>query len=331
MRKAIFLLLPAALGLAAAIPPAAAEASQRAPAASAPARQTVAVPFEPPLGRPIRYRRTKEVVQSSGTRTVWNTTQYVFTRGAHGGYRMQVTAIDSGVNGGNPAAAALSRRLSTMFSEPYVILVDARGEILGVEDEDGYWNRMIAAVERVIRTMEGVDSAGERAALSQAMAMFHDMPRQSRLALMVEDETPILELSGNEFVLGEARESEQPVTNALGTPMVRHVTVRPERVADGYLFLTARMTVPREAMIAATEAMSARIPVTGSGQNTEAERARVLEQIRNADFIDSTEATYEVSLTTGLVRRSRSVERIELGVGAERTSKTTTILIERID
>jgi hypothetical protein len=330
MRKAIFILLPALLGLAAAMPGVPVMAAQGT-AASTPARQIVTVPFEPPLGRPIRYRRTKEVVQASGTSTVWNTTQYVITRGARGGYRMQVTAIDSGMNGGSPAAAALSRRLSRMFSEPYVILLDARGEILGVEDEDGYWNRMIAAVERVIRSMEEVNSAGERAALSQVMAMFHDMPRQSRLAMMVEDETPILELSGTEFVLGEARESEQPVTNPLGTPMVRHVTVRPERVADGHLFLTARMTVPREAMIAATEAMSARIPVTGTGQNTQAERARVLEQIRNADFMDSTEATYEVSLATGLVRRSRSVERIELGVEAERSSKTTTILIERID
>lgn len=132
-------------------------------------------------------------------------------------------------------------------------------------------------------------------------------------------------------MLGEPIESEQEMASPFGTPIVRRVAARPERVEDGHLFLTARMTVPREAMIAAMEAMSARIPITGRGHNTEAERARGLEQMRNADFVHATEVAYEVALATGLVRRSRSVERIEQGIGAERASKVTTILLERID
>jgi hypothetical protein len=311
--------------------PAATPAPPTPPAAPAESARLVTIPFDPPLGTPIRYRRTKEVVQARGSISVWNSAQYVITRGDGDGYRMQVTTIGAGVNGGDAATSAMFRRMSAMFGQPYVILLDGQGTILGIENEEAYWNRMMADTERVIAAQEPVDTPEGRAVLSQIVAMLREMPRETRLGMMVEAVAPILELSGTEFTLGEPIESEQQVASPFGGTILRQVTARPERIEAGHLFLTARMTVPREALVAVMEGMSARIPVSGRGHNTEAERARGLEQIRNADFAHATDVTYEVALATGLMGRMRSVERVALGAGTERVSKVTTITLERID
>ncbi len=323
------LAMAAALLLAPAVPIAAAPS----PADQAPAStqgQTVVVPFDPPLDRPLRYRRSKEVDKAGRTQSVWTVDEYIFSP-TDDGFRLRVRTLDTGIEGADPATREAFRRTVLRFNRPFVLLLDERGAIVGMEDEEAYWSEMLRATEQMIREARVPTTPAEQAAVQHMVGLFRDTPPEARLAVIAEAAAPILEFGAVELTLGEEITNELETTGLFGATARHLIRVRPERLEGGRLFVTMFSSVPREDLIRNTEQFLARIPVTGEGSNTEAERARGLAELRSGAMSRETEAHYEIALDSGLTRRHRSVERIDVAIGGNRNQQTTTIVLEQLD
>ena len=292
--------------------------------------EPILLPFAPPLGRPIRYRTRKEVVKPSRTTAVWTISELTFSR-REGGFRAHVRWIDQGVEGADAATQSAFRRFMLEFQRPYVLLLDEDGAITGLENEDAYWADMIRISQIVLRQGVNPSTSAEHEFVRSMMASFRDAPREARLALLTETVAPVVEFGAAELILGERVSTDVDSTSLFGVQVRQQIEVEPQRIEDGHVFVAVQVSIPHEEMIRAVEDFMTRIPVTGQGQNNEAERARGLAELRAGNFRRETEAEYEVALDSGLTRRHRSVERVTMGSSGNSTGQTKTILIERME
>ncbi len=327
MRHAFKLLAAAAaavlLSLAGAAP-----ANQQAPAATS--GETIAIPFDPPLERPLRYRRTKEVTKAGQTQSTWTLDEYSFSR-REDGFRLHVRPIDTGMDGGDTAMRDAYLRAARRFNRPYILLLDERGAIVGMEDEEAFWAEMLRATEQMVREAHNPTTPAERAAVDHMVGLFRNPPPEARLATIAEAAAPIVEFGSVELTPGEALTNEVEGPGLFGVTVRHQLHILPERIQGGLLFIRLRSSVPREDLIRNVEALFARIPITGQGENTEAGRARSLAELRSVALTRETDAHYEVAIDTGLTRRHHSVERVDATLGSRREQQTTTIIIEQVD
>lgn len=313
-----------ALAAAALATPAAAQPA--APAATAQAPVTVAVPFAPPLDRPIRYRAIRTQVRDGTTNAAWVDHELRFLTREGGGFRLSVRPFAMGRPG--EAASAAAARIALRVTPPYVLLLDAEGNIEGLENEEAYFAAMFASIEAVLRAERRTrgEPIDERA-VEAGMALVRRTPRETQIATLTRLVSPVLEYAGlEEATLGEALSVEIEVAG-LGTGTAKQrFTITPVRVENGHLFVSSRSTLPREEAARLVQEMMAQIPVTGQGHNTSEGRASTEARLRDMDYSDVAEASYEVSLTTGLTRRSRNERRIEV-----RSAGESRITIERVE
>lgn len=306
--------------------PLAAQTPTPAPATAAPAR--VSVPFNPPLDRPLRYRNTTTKQREGRPLTVWIDYELRFTRRPNG-YRLAVHAMNAGSPDMPAAQQGLVRQTVVGLSLPYVLLLNAQGLIEGMEDAEGYWDRLMTLTEQAIR--QNVSSGGptDETALRHMMGLMRDSSPEARLAILTQNIAPVLQFGTTEYVIGEDRRSEDQVEGLMGVAVRQHSTLRAERVENGRLRLTMRATVPAEDMRRAIEGFMARIPVTGQGRNNQAERERGMAQFRAARIDRRSEFTFEVALDSGLVQTLSGEDRTEIEMGGQRHSQSETTRIER--
>lgn len=303
-----------------------------APAAAVPAvepaGETVAIPFAPPLDRPLTYRTTREITKNGETTSVWTLTRYRFSRDGDG-YRLHVEPGAGAMTAGDPAARAAFPRVHAMTNRPYVILLGPEGDVLGVENMDAHWAWMRGLIERMAGP--AFMSREEAEARRAAMAMLDEIAPEARLAMFVQYVVPLIDWTGTEIHLGDTLEGETEAPGLFGGTLREETSIRPERVEDGHLFVAVRGSIPRDALLAYVESVVSRIPVTGRGHNNQAERDEAMRQLRTGRISQNTETSYQVALDTGLTRRYRSVGRVELEMGGRAQGKTETVLIERVD
>lgn len=301
-------------------------AQPEAPAAATRAPATVTVAFAPPLDRPIRYRATRTRTHNGTTNGAWVDHELRFLSRAGGGFRLSVRTLAMGRPGERASAAA--GLMVSRVAPPYVLLLDAKGNIEGLENEEAYFTAMYAGIADMLRAERRArgQPVDERA-LQVALDMFRRTPRETQIATLTLLVSPVLEYAGlEEATLGESISGENEVAGIGTGPGTQRFAITPTRVDNGHLFVTMRSTLPREEASRLVRNMLAQVPVTGQGQNTQESRARTEAQLRDMDYSDVTEASYEVSLTTGLALRSRRERRIEV-----RTPRETQTTIERIE
>jgi hypothetical protein len=309
-----------------------AEPGAPAGAASGAARpgEVIETAFDPPVGRPLLYRLSREVTKDDTTVSTWASQEIIFLRRA-GGYRMKVRVLDAGMSGTDAARRDQFRRLMLEFQRPFVLLIDDSGLIEGMEDADGYWAEVVRRTRELVAAAGPAGEAPDSPAAELVTGMLQDTTPEGRLALLTQYVAPIIEYGGSAFTLGEELTDRIEVAGMMGLTLEQHIRLWADRVENGHLFVSVRATVPREELVRAVEQFFARIPVTGQGSNNETERARALAELRTAQFTREYSAEYEVALDTGLTRSHRSTDRTSISSGAETRVRSNRVTLERQD
>jgi hypothetical protein len=302
-------------------------AAQTPPPAAAQAAARINIPFNPPLDRPLRYRATITKTQAEGPNTVWIDYEITFSRRPEG-FRMQVRTVDAGAPDLPQANASMVRRMMVDLAPPYVLLLNAGAAIEGMEDEEAYWNRMLALTEQTLRQQGG--QAASDPALSTAMTMMRQTSPEARLQMMTQYVSPLLAFANTEFVIGEARTSEDQFEGPMGLTLRQHSSVTAERVENGRLILTMLANVPEEEMRRALSTFLVNVP-TVQGANGHAARDQVAAELRNGHFDRQGQGSYEIALESGLVHRFEGTDRMQLEIGGERRIRQQAFRLERRD
>lgn len=294
------------------------------------AQAPIVVPFAPPIGRPLRYRLDRTLIRSGRTVRVWSVHQLIFERRT-GGYTMRVSLLETGLHDAPEPEQRLYQRVARELDLPYALLISADGVVEGLENEEAYWATMLRIVEARLRAAQPQEQGAGPDLVAETMAMMRDTSREGRLNLVAQFLGPILEFADTSFALGERRTASVPTEGIMGLSLNQDVTIVPDGVRDGHLTIRVLSSVPPGELARAVEQFLARIPVTGLGQNTEAGRARGLAELRAGRIVREGEATYEISLDTGLARRVRLSDRVESTIGGRTTVRTTGFELERVD
>ncbi|HEY0044094.1 MAG TPA: hypothetical protein VGB62_06055 [Allosphingosinicella sp.] len=320
-----------AIAALAALTPCAAGAAPATPAQASPAGEAVTarIPFDPPLGKALRYRFEKSEEGLRGKKSAWLVAGLVFAK-ADDGYRMTVTPQDSGDGGPGRASSPVMKTVLDMVKRPYTLILTADAEIVGMEDSEAYWD---AAFQAFAAASAGstATSPTDRQAVEGITRMMRQIPEEARLAMVAESVAPLVEFAGTETVVGEPITTEAEQEAPFGGTMKRNVEIALQKVSDGTAFLSLHSSVPRaefEAMMAAfmrTVAASQVKPVPGKPIPTPEEIGRI------EHFSQETRAEYEVALDTGLLKRHRSTETVEIRMQGNFDRKITTVSLERID
>jgi hypothetical protein len=313
--------------LAAALATQAAPAATQAAPAAAGAAQRVSLPFNPPLDRPLRYRLTRTIPKPSGTVTARLDYEISFSRQGEG-LRMTVRTANFDFAPAAPEVMARVRPFVLELLQPFSLRLDAEGEILELEDADGYTERMFATAERRARELGGADPA----MLAFISGIGRTMTAEQKLNALTMYIAPLLEFAATELALGETLTSEIDSPPLFGAGTFRqHATILPQRIEGDLLHIRVQSTVPaeetRRALLAAMDA----VPVTGEGRNTAEQRARTREELSGMEFTRETEDDYAVETATGLTRRHRSAQSATVRTPRTNVIQTETRVLERSD
>ncbi len=292
--------------------------------------QRIVIRFNPPLDQPLRYRHSKQVTRGTETSTRWSLTEYTFSRRA-GGFRLRVRLLESGVDGGDPVIGEAYRRAAQSFSRPYFLLLDDVGAIVGMEDEEAYWTEMLRLTEQMFREREAQATPAHEAAIASVVGAFRDTPPQARLATLAGAAASIVQFASAELTPGQESWSEVDTPTVVGTTVRQRLRTTAERVEDGHLIVGLQGSVPREELVRNMELFLSRVSVAGEGSDNEEGRARALADVRSGAMSQRSEARYEVDLTTGLTRRYRRVEHVEVAFGDENLRQVSTVALDRLE
>jgi hypothetical protein len=297
-------LLAAAASLLVIAAPAAAQPAAGPAAAAAKKGDTVALPFSPPLGRTLRYRMTKSRTDNGVEQKAASAELAVTFAKSGEGYVMETQVSLPGA----PASLAGSPDYE-LLRRPLRFRVNAGGEIEGMEDEEGYWNGVEAAIGKTAKSAPGQPSAKD------VVAQMRSIPAEMRLQMLSQQVMPLLTASATKFPLGETLTSEQEGDSPMG-PVQQKAELTLERVAGDRAFLTSVRTVPAAELEAAVRRFAEEMgsEVVGDGKLVGLEDRE----------------TYEVSTRTGLVTRYRSTNTVDTEEGGKRSRMVAVSEIEQI-
>jgi hypothetical protein len=323
-----FFRLLAAGALATAAAPAAAFAGT--PSLAERPAETVVTAFDPPLERPLTFRRSTETVRQGQTVSTWGLMEFVFSR-REGGYRVRVRSLDGGISGVPPALERAYRNIALRFTVPYVLLLDQDGAIEGLENEEEVWAEMMRLTGEMVREVASGQGEAADGAIQAFLGTFRDSPREARLASLTEAVAPIVEYASVEVELGQPISAELESSDLLGTPVTFVVRIVPQRVEQGHLFLSVTASIPPEDLARIAENMVDRARSAAGSSASGSAAAQTAEAVRNVRMSRESEASYEVEVESGLTRRHRAVERILVTSEGRESLRTQTVIIDRVE
>jgi hypothetical protein len=255
--------------------------SQAAPAPS-PAPRSVAIPFDPPLGRMLAYRMTSVEMRGGQPQTMTLEMRIVFRRDG-AGYVMTTTYdLPPGLPRGHPMVAVLMR--------PLELRLDADGAIVGMVDEPAYWAGIDAIMDDIIRSL-GADTRATGAVRAAFRAM-RDMPDEDRLGTIARNVFPLVEYGGIEMAVGETREEAFESETPLG-PVAQEAAVTLEGIDGDTARLRSVARLAPGQIERVTRHIQERYGVTPRPEAGDAASQLPPERV----------GTYRVSLRTGLTER----------------------------
>jgi len=288
------------------------------------AEERVAIPFNPPLVS----RPRKATTRSGQEMSVWMDYRYTFSRDGDG-FLMLVEPIDFGVDVPRlPTAEARQafRRMLDRALLPFTVRLSADAIIDHLIDAEAVWERVVdRSMELVAQTERESDSE----ALAFARQTMLDLPTVSRLTLLMQQTSPILELAATDF----SREQPDAVAFTFDAPfggtIEQQATVTITDVRADTVFYEIAASVPGEQMLAQISNFIERVPLNGRGQNTPEGRAQALREFRDAEMRMEAESRYEVDRTTGLSRRYTVEQRVSIRSGSNNVVQRQTLSGER--
>jgi hypothetical protein len=319
-----FLRLAVVVGVVQLVAPTASLAARApAPPVSLREERAILVPFDPPLGEPLHYR-VEEVVDQGGDVTRSSSTYAFEFEERPGGFRLVVTplAISS-----DPLDrdGEIGRQMTALTQRPFALAVNEQGEIVEMEDEEAYWDAIMALVES--GAMEVSDTAARREMARRVVQTIGELPNETRLALLTQEIQPLLTFVSAEMVIGERRAAPIEIPWLLGGTVTTQAYTTLERVEDGRAMVSSHVSVPREALEQVTRDLFERFRPQ-DGRNAADEAARLLSRFDRLSR--ETTENYVVSLTSGLTERYRSTETVEVGSARTHNRAVTVRTLQRI-
>lgn len=178
--------------------------------------EDIAIPFAPPLDRPLVYR-VDQRRPVAGKASTFSAIRDLNFEKAGDGYVLVATlrAIDSDA----PAAGAEPYRaaLGPLVGIAMRFRLDERGRIVALDDMDGVWARVQAGVAAMLASF-APDSDRHRAA-QRVQALFASLSPDGRLALLAGEFQPIFLFAGSQVQDGAGRGLRTMAGSPLGRPV----------------------------------------------------------------------------------------------------------------
>lgn len=302
-------------------------AAPTVPNPSSQAQTSADIPFDPPLESKLRYRWEKTEQRDGKSEMAWSVDDFQFEQ-VDDGYRLTVTPVSSGSNETDPAKLAIMKRLEELTRRPFVLRLNADGQIEQLEDADFYWSTINQVFrDEIARLTKAEKDPAFREVMENVRGMFERMPAETRLTLLTESIHPALEFANTHTEVGKPIKSTVESPSAYGGTINREVTISLNRVADATAYLTIGSTVPRAELDKLMQLFLKQLTALPADKRSEAEQAMAsFDKFRHDTLSD-----YQVSVEDGLLERFNSRETVEVAVGKETSTKITTRSLTRID
>jgi len=303
-----------------------------APATAAPTTADIAaiegplaIPFNPPTDRPLRYR-WQEVKEKDGkSERSWEISDVNFSKSADG-YAMTITPIDNGDDGDkSEAQKAVEKRLADLMRRPYVVDLAKDGSIRAIVDEDKYFREIVAAFESALA--ESRDETDQKV-LQFGLNMIRGLSAEARHSLMVEDIQPLIEFGGTDFEeAADIRQFEFEAESLFNSKMPMDGTVSVLGADDDVAVFSI---VARIAPEGAKKATAALLEKLVPDQATGASKAKMDTAIAALRFDHEARSEYAVSRVDGTLVNFTSSEKISVEADGKSERRTTTKTINLI-
>lgn len=267
--------------------PAPAQPAQMAPLASQ--SSTAAITFNPPLGRPLRYRfaRTRELNGQSRTTELFMTLE--FSRSGDD-FRLSVTmSLPPSLQG------YASHPMIRQMLAPSVYRVTDQALIVALENEAEQW----AFVDQVLNEMYANDATAANASRSMMRDM-RALPAENRLAIVAANIYPLLNFAATELPIGEPVATSRPIETIAGA-VTQIETVTVDRIDSGIVHASVTTGLSPSDARRVAEHMIERMEGHG------VQRPQGPLDMEDAEIAAGSDLAirhaYEVSAATGLTRR----------------------------
>ncbi len=306
----------ALLGLAVLIAPVAAAAATK-PAATA--SDAVTLPFNPPIGTPLRYafemRSEAEGQQRQRVRTI---DELTYTRAEGGGYVLRWSSSALQVEAPGPMQKVLEKTYAATMDTPMLIAVSNEGvpeRVINAADMRILTERALATLTQSIETEFAALPAKGRAAMGKMMTVLLDQQRQQSEAAFAANlmEGPALMLPApGPLVPGQPHSSEVEQPSPLGGANIRFLAqvelrgYQPGVSAEIRASSVANAEDTKRAMSAFVAALLASIEDPAKRQEAEASVAKM------GPLTISDEAVITVALPAGLTETMRYDKQVSI-------------------
>ena len=154
----------------------------------------ISTPFDPPINTPTRYLFEKIQEKDGKSTRSWTTYDAVFAERPEG-YRLTITPIDSGNDRErDKMSEAIYKRLNRIENRPFVVEIGDDLRISGIVDIDRLWNEIVTAVRETAK--DPALGKKDRDIASFTAEFLLNMPKEARLAKLLEPVQPLVEFAG---------------------------------------------------------------------------------------------------------------------------------------
>jgi len=271
--------------------------AQQSPAARQQVGAAIAIPFDPPLDRPLLYRQTVDQTRNGRPVSTSLDLRVTFARDGSGYIMTVAYLLPAGMSATHPAMVVLMRPISLRLND--------RGAIVGMVDEAGYWAALDTIVDGLARHEGGNDPSAARM-MRELMASMRNLPDESRLALITRNFSPIIEYSGAEMRLDEVLEGSVESAGPFG-PVVQDVrtSLTGASASEARIEATYRLAPGQlESMIRTLQTRFRRAP-----------DAREQQTLGELDI--ERRDSFRISLTSGLTEQHESVVTLRGQIGGQ--------------
>ncbi|MEC3910438.1 hypothetical protein U5A82_08075 [Sphingobium sp. CR2-8] len=187
------------------------------------AAQSIAIPFAPPVDRPLVYRIEQHRPVEGATRRFSATRDLRFEK-AGDGYSLAATLRD--IDSDAPPAGSEPYRaaLGPMVGLTLRFRLNGQGRIIGLDDQDAAWGVVQAGVDAMLATF-APDTPRHKAA-AKVQALFASLSPEGRLALLAGEIQPLFLFAGSGVEGGEGRGLRTVAGSPLGRPVPVEGTLR---------------------------------------------------------------------------------------------------------
>lgn len=257
-----------------------------------------AAQFAPVVDAPYRHTQVEERRDDRATQHFESRRTLVFHR-LPNGFALDVTIVAAS-EPNNAAGAMFATAMAGLKGRTIRFLIDAKGHITGLEDEDSIWAMLSAAVDRAAASASPGSAARKQAAGALAAA-FRLMPADRRRAILMSIAAPVLAgpLSNRGAV------AQAPITIPARGPAGTAVTLSGHETVDVIDDQTLTITANAEGNVPSP-------PTPGSAETTQA-HIRV-------------KSTKRIDRIAGLVTEAREDRETTIGSGPTLRRATSTTI-----